>query len=216
MSRIDNTDTQNIFNAVRNTINFPDQANQYAGYIRSVMMECITQATNMGKSINGIGNMSGDWFEMLSKIILEEEIGDQNITIHVGDGQNHRIRELDGFAHVRWIPYPDAIIRNERNLQATLSIKWGMRHDRMYEVAYSAYAINEVLTNQDRPPIHSYLFTNDDSASRLATMLEIPMITNVYHLAPREIQSKNPEIANSLRRLKSLTDMINDLRILTS
>ena len=183
-------------------------------YITDMMDTCIELGTSYGRTRSALGNMKGHWFEMLCKDIFERELGKDNVTIRINDKTNHKIKEIKGFEDVTWITYPDAIIINEQKLKVVISIKWGMRHDRMYEPLYAALAMKDHLKEQDRS-LNFYLFTNDDSAARLRVMLEAPMLDGVYHLNPSSIRPTSGVQGNVLRRLKNLDDLLGQLRLFT-
>lgn len=185
---------------------------EYVKYITNMMDACIKLGKSHGRTSGALGNMKGHWFEMLCKYIFELELGKDNVTIRINDRTNHKIKEIKGFEDVTWITYPDAIIINEQKLKVIISIKWGMRHDRMYEPLYAALAMKDHLKEQDRR-LNFYLFTNDDSAARLRVMLEAPMLDGVYHLNPDSIRPTSGTQGNVLRRLKSLDDLLGQLRL---
>lgn len=212
MSNTAGPSTLDIFNEVVRYRQLPDRES-YSSHVIEVMKECETRAKSYGKSVNAVGNMSGKWFEMCCERIFRHELK-AGITMHVNDSHTHTISEIAGFDNVTWIPYPDAIIRDESNFKAAISVKWGMRHDRMYEVPYSAFAINDVLGRRRRKKVNFYLLTNDDSPSRLATMLEIPVLSGVYHLNPEYVTASDSRLENVLRRLKGLPDLLDQLRLL--
>lgn len=202
-----------IYEEAKAVILEPDRTEGYSKYITDMMDECVRLGDQYGRSGGGLGNMKGHWFEMLCKTVFEKELGRGNITMHVEDGTNHKIKELEGFEHVTWITYPDAIIIDERRLKAAISIKWGMRHDRMYEPLYAALAMRDVLKTSGKP-LNFYLLTNDDSPARLCAMLEAPMLNGVYHIAPHTVHPSSNQQKNVLRRLGSLDDLLSQLRLL--
>lgn len=201
-----------IYGEAETTVLQPDSVEQYPKYIIDMIDTCVRLGGRYGRSKNALSNMKGHWFEMLCKTVFEKELGKNNVTMHVGDGRNHKIKELVGFEHVTWITYPDAIVVDENRLKAAVSIKWGMRHDRMYEPLYAALAMNDVLSKSERK-INFYLLTNDDSPARICMMLEAPMLDNVYHLVPPTIRPNNDYQKNLLRRLKGLDDLLRELKL---
>ena len=201
-----------IYREAETTVPQPDRMEQYPKYITDMIDTCVRLGSQYGRSGNALSNMKGNWFEMLCKTIFEKELGKDNVTMHVGDGRNHEIKELVGFESVTWITYPDAIVVDENRLKAAISIKWGMRHDRMYEPLYAALAMNDVLSELGKK-INFYLLTNDDSTARMCKMLEAPMLSDVYHLVPHTIRPNNDHQKNLLRRLKGLDDLLRELKL---
>ena len=180
------------------------------------MMEtCLDLGASYGRTGSALGNMKGHWFEMLCKTIFERELGKDNITMRINDKMNHKISEIKGFEHVTWIAYPDVIIINEQNLKAIVSIKWGMRHDRMYEILYAALAMKDALPKQGKT-LNFYLLTNDDSPARLRKMLEAPALDGVYHINPDSLRPSSTEQGIVLRRLKNFDDLLRQLRLLVA
>jgi len=201
-----------IYKEAETAVLMPDRIEQYPKYIMCMMDECLKLGGKYGRSENALSNMKGNWFEMLCKDIFEKELGKDNITMHVGDGRNHEIKELKGFESVTWITYPDAIVINESRLKAAISIKWGMRHDRMYEPLYASLAMNDILSKLGKK-INFYLLTNDNSTARMCKMLEAPMLSSVYHLAPNTIHPNNDHQKNMLRRLGGFDDLLRELKL---
>jgi len=206
--------TLSMYNEIRKDRPIPENICEYGVYMRDVVKACADLAETRGCTGPSIGNMSGRWFEMICKEVFEKEIGGDSITMYVLDGKSHKISEIEGLEAAQ-IPYPDAIIRNESEFRAMISIKWGNRHDRLYEIPHSGNTINDFLKRQDRLQVHTYFLTNDDSASRLVHLLNDPHVTAVYHLIPDSITATDPEMIKTLRRLKSVPDLINELKIIT-
>lgn len=205
---------QKIYNEIRKQHPIPHNVCEYGVYMRDIVSKCVDVASKQGHSGPATGNMSGRWFEMICKEVFEKEIGMENITMYVMDGKSHKINEIDGLEAAQ-IPYPDAIIKNEREFKAMISIKWGNRHDRLYEIPHSGNTINDFLKLQNKLQIHVYFLTNDDSASRLSHLLNDPDVTAVYHLVPDSITTTDSEVLKTLRRLKGIPELINELKIIT-
>ena len=111
-----------IYKEAESKIEKPDST-EYVKYIKDMMNKCIELGTLYGRSASALGNMKGHWFEMLCKGIFENEFGENNITMRVNDETNHKIKEIRGFEDVTWITYPDAIIMDEQDLKAVISVK---------------------------------------------------------------------------------------------
>lgn len=108
---------------------------------------------------------------------------------------------------------PDAIVKNPRDVRAVLSFKWGMRHDRMYEVGYEAYAIKDWVARRNLKPIKVLLVTNDDFSgweSRLRTMHACPVIDDIYYINYENVSSELREFT------KSMPCLITDLRTIAT
>ena len=102
-----------------------------------------------------------------------------------------------------------------KNQLLSARIVMGNRHDRLYEIPHSGTTINDFLKRQSKLLVNVYFLTNDDSASRMAILLNDPGITAVYHLMPETIHSSKPETLKTLRRLKGVPELINELKIIT-
>ena len=200
-----------IYEEAESKIPSPNRS-EYGKYIMDMMNMCLELGASYGRTGGALGNMKGHWFEMLCKAIFEKDLGKGSITVHANDKRSHKISEIKGFENVTWITYPDAIIINEQNLKAAISIKWGMRHDRMYEILYAALAMKDHLREQGKP-LNFYLLTNDDSPARMRAMLEAPMLDGVYHINPKSIHPSSGTQGNVLRRLKGLDDLLGQLRL---
>lgn len=209
--------TKELFDIAQKTVRLDDYRNRNAEYCLDIVNRCHEIANEENMSTNSIGRMAGDWFEISCCHILTRELGADNLRMYVGDGHSHRISEIAGFENVSWIPYPDVIVINEQDFRAVVSLKWGMRHDRMYEVGYSAFAIKDILKDNNRT-IHFYLLTNDDSPSRIATLLNIPAIDGVFHMNPNFIREKNNKriLDNVLRPLEGMDELLAKLRTFIS
>lgn len=212
MANTSRLDVWELYNKATKIFPEPNRS-EYTKYFADIMSECIRWGESQGRTTNALGKMKGDWFEMICKTIFEKELGRDNITMHIGDNKNHKINEINGFKHVSWITYPDAILIDEHRLKAAVSIKWGMRHDRMYEPLYAAMAMKDIMMKLDQP-FNFYLLTNDDSSARLRVMLEAPMLDGIYHIDPTQIHATDDRQGNVLRRLKGFNDLITQLRLL--
>ena len=206
--------TIQIYTEVRDSSPIPDNVEEYGPYMRDVVKRCIGLSTERGRSLNATGNMTGRFFELVCRDVFEKEVGKENITMYVMDGTRHHINEIEGLEAAQ-MPFPDVIIRNEHNFKGMISIKWGNRHDRLYEIPHSGTTINDLLKRQSKLLVNVYFLTNDDSASRIAILLNDPSITAVYHLVPETIHSNKPETLKTLRRLKGVPELINELKIIT-
>jgi hypothetical protein len=191
----------------------PNDIESVSKYITDVMRCCKEIAKkqyNITKP-NRIGRMNGDWFEYLVKHCLTHRLGKENITVFPGRG--HHIKEIMGFEKVTWIPMPDAIVKNVKDLRAVLTLKWGLRHDRMYEVGYEAYAIKDWIEKNKLPPIKVFLLENDNDSgyeSRLEIMSKVPPLDAIYYLEHEKLPPKLQKI------IKSIPDLIRDLKHLSS
>ena len=172
-------------------------------YIIDGMKKCQNLAqTKHKKKPSQLGRANGDWFEFFVEKILSKKMKSTEYYMPV---RNKIIfSQLKGFSKVDWIPKPDIIVKNLNDVKALVSIKWSMRHDRMYESAYEAAAVKNWVTKNKLPDIKVFLLTNDDANSRLQTMLKVPELDGVYH-----IQANN---YSSVTGLKSITDLISDLK----
>ena len=167
--------------------------------------------TRYSMSPNQIGRCRGDWFELAIEKVLGHFFSQNDFKAYPGRG--HSITEIKGFQDVSWIPMPDAIFRSPMDFRALLSLKWGMRHDRMYEVGYEAYAIKDWLSRNNLPSIKVFLATNDEFSgfeSRLETMSRCPVIDDVYYVS-------HDRLSSALKlEVRSIPQLINDIRQIVS
>jgi len=199
-----------IFKKALEEFPVPKDDDELTRYIPKFMDECKKLGEKkFGRiSSNQLGRINGDWFESIFEEVLKSRIGLQNFKKF---GRGHKIKEINGFENVTWIPAPDIIIKNENDLQVVISLKWGLRHDRMYEVGYEAYAIKDWVAKKNLKFVKVFLFANDlDSGyeARLQTMSKVPALDKVYYLRydilPDEIKNQ----------VKSLVDLINELKLI--
>jgi len=191
----------------------PKDIGSVSKYITNTMRCCKEIAKKHHKITkpNRIGRMNGDWFEYLVKHSLTSQLGKENITVFPGRG--HHIKEFTGFEKVTWIPMPDAIVKNVKDLRAVLTLKWGLRHDRMYEVGYEAYAIKDWVSKNKLPAVKVFLLVNDNDSgyqSRLETMSKIDPLDAIYYLEYDKLSPKLKKI------IKSVPELIQDLKSLAS
>jgi hypothetical protein len=104
---------------------------------------------------------------------------------------------------------PDVVVPGPERPRKVISLKWGMRHDRMYEVGYEAYAIKDWCNTAKLSRMKVFLVTNDETSgykSRLGIMLKVPAIDGVYHVT----QSSLP--AELQKNVKSLPELLKEVR----
>jgi len=179
-----------------NDTDFPD-------YIIDGMDKCKNLAqTKHKKKPSQIGRANGDWFEFFIEKIFAKKM--KSTEYYMPIRNKITFNQLSGFQKVDWVPKPDVIVKSLNDVKGLVSIKWSMRHDRMYESAYEAAAVKNWVAKNNLPNIKVFLLTNDDSKSRLKTMLRVPELDGVYH-----IQANN---YSSVIGLKSLTQLITDLK----
>ncbi len=182
--------------------------NDISRYIIEIMHRCDKYAEeNFHMSPNQIGRCRGDWFEYAIKEVLSKFFKPDEFKVYPGRG--HNIKEIKGFEEVEWIPMPDAIIKSPSDLRAVLSLKWGLRHDRMYEVGYEAYAIKDWIQRKRLNPIKLFLITANIFSgyeSRLITMYACPVIDDIYFIRYERL---SPRLRKHIKPVKKL---IEDLR----
>lgn len=172
-------------------------------YIIDGMQKCQKLAQiKHKKKPSQIARGNGDWFEFFIEKILSSKI--KSTEFYMPIRNKITFSQLQGFSQVDWIPKPDIIVKNLNDVRGLVSIKWSMRHDRMYESAYEAAAVKNWIVKNKLPNIKIFLLTNDDSKSRLKTMLKVPELDGIYH-----VQANN---YSSVSGLKSITNLISDLK----
>jgi len=162
-------------------------------------------------SANQIGRCRGDWFEYGIEHVLKKFLRPDQFRAYPGRG--HSIREVSGFEKVTWIPMPDVIVKGPQELRAIVSLKWGMRHDRMYEVGYEAYAMKDWIQRNEMEPIQVLLVTANVFSgyeSRLHTMHNCPVIDGIYFV------HENLLVPDLRRIVKPLAKLVGDLKIIAS
>jgi len=174
------------------------------------MAGCKKQAASkFGKiSSQQFGRMNGDWFELIFEEILKIRIGNDNF---LKFGRGHKIKEVKGFEKVSWIPAPDIILKNQTDLRAIISLKWGLRHDRMYQVGYEAYAVKDWIKKNSLKPVKVFLLANDIDPgyeSRLVTMSKVPVLDAVFYLR-HNILSKTVK-----NKVKSFEDILKEIKLI--
>jgi len=204
--------TENVikdcFNAASRTVGKLGAVDDISRYILAMLEECGRLGIkNYSLSPNQLGRCNGDWFEYAIENVLKNFFRGDEFKAYPGRG--HHIKEVRGFEKVSWIPMPDAIIKNTEDLRAVLSLKWGMRHDRMYEVGYEAYAIKDwCARNRMRSP-KMFLVTDDHFSgyeSRLRTMHECPVVDDIYYV-------QAARLGGSLKSyIKPMPILISDLK----
>ena len=186
----------------------PKKNSELTNYIINFMGKCKNNArTNFGKiSPQQFGRMNGDWFEHIFEEILKKKIGSNNF---LKFGRGHKIKEIKGFEKVSWIPAPDIILKNKTDLRSIISLKWGLRHDRMYEVGYEAYAIKDWIKKNSLTSVNVFLFANDTDSgyeSRLQTMSKVPALDDVFYL-------RHENLSKSLKKnVKSLGNLLGEIQ----
>lgn len=188
--------------------NVPKSENDISVFIIELIRKCDEIGiTDYGLRPNQIGRCRGDWFELGIEAILESFLKSNEFKAYPGRG--HRIKEIRGFEKVSWIPMPDVVFKSTVDLRGILTLKWGMRHDRMYEAGYEAYAIKDWCKRAEmREPV-VFLVTNDDFSgfeSRLLTMSRCPIMDGVYYVNHESLSSR---VKN---RIKSMSNLISDVR----
>ena len=188
----------------------PEKEEDVGKFIADGMKKCENVAKRkFSVSPNQLGRLNGDWFEYLFQAAICSFVKEENITVFPGRG--HHINEINGFEKVTWIPLPDAIVRNVKDLRAVITLKWGMRHDRMYESAYEAYAIKDWIQKNKLPTVKVFLLTNDDTsgyASRLKIMSSVPALDGVYYV---EYDKLSSDLQEKTKPIKSLIQEINSI-----
>jgi hypothetical protein len=190
------------------TSKIPKSEDDISSFIVSLIRKCDEIGiTDYGLSPNQIGRCRGDWFELGIETILKCFLKTDEFRAYPGRG--HKIKEIKGFEEVSWIPMPDVIFKSTNDLRGILTLKWGMRHDRMYEAGYEAYAIKDWCKRAEmREPV-IFLVTNDNFSgfeSRLLTMSRCPVIDGVYYLNHESLPSR---IKN---KIKSMNNLICDVK----
>jgi len=193
-----------IFDSVDKKYPTPANPQKFSNYILSGMERCqkLAQIKHKKKPPQ-LGRANGDWFEFFIGKTFSKQMGKEDFIIT--GRSRHKINELKGFEKVNWLPMPDIVIKNFQDVRGIVSVKWGMRHDRMYQSAYEAASIKKWITANKLQSAKVFLFTNDDSVARLKTMLNVPELDGVFHLQSEKYSEKVPEI-------KSLVDLINELK----
>lgn len=193
-----------IFDSVDKQYPTPNDSQQFSDYILTGMEKCQNLAQiKHKKKPSQMGRANGDWFEFFIEKIFSKKMKKQDYI--VTGRQRHKISELKGFEKVNWFPMPDIVIKNFQDVRGIVTVKWGMRHDRMYQSAYEAASIKKWIVENNLPPVKVFLFTNDDSIARLKTMLNVPELDGVFHLQSKKYSAKVPGI-------KSLIDLIDELK----
>lgn len=189
----------------------PLDIEQLGSYVEDKMKLCENEARKIYPSItpNQLGRCNGDWFEYLFKSMIESQLKKENVTVFPGRGR--KINEIKGFHNVDWIPMPDAVVRNINDFRAVITLKWGMRHDRMYEAAYEAYAIKDWIKRKKLPSVKVFLFTNDNFSgfeSRLKIMSKVPVLDGVFYLRydklPLNLQGVVKSFSELVKEIKSI------------
>jgi len=191
------------FDEVIKTHKLPTNDAEIPNYIIKGMEKCKDLAQKkQKKKPSQLGRANGDWFEyFIEKIFLTKM---RPTEFYMPIRQKITFNQLQGFGKVNWIPKPDVIVKDLKNVKGLVSIKWSMRNDRMYESAYEAAAVKNWIAKNNLPNIKVFLLTNDDSKSRLKIMIRVPELDGVYH-----IQANN---YSSVTSLKSITDLVTDLK----
>ena len=190
----------------------PNNIEELSNFIVHSMKECERIARkDHNMSANQLGRCNGDWFEYLFEKSVISQIGKENIKVYPGRG--HHIKEINGFEKVDWIPLPDAIIKDVNDFRGIISLKWGMRHDRMYEAAYEAFAIKYWVAKNKLPKVKVFLFTNDNFSgykARLKIMANVPALDGVFYL-------EHSKLSEDLKKkIKSFSELIIELQALSS
>jgi len=185
----------------------PKSENDISSFIVNLIQKCDKIGiTDYGLRPNQIGRCRGDWFELGIETILRTFLKPGEFKAYPGRG--HKIKEIKGFEEVNWIPMPDVIFKSTIDLRGILTLKWGMRHDRMYEAGYEAYAIKDWCKRAEmREPV-VFLVTNDNFSgfeSRLLTMSRCPVIDGVYYVNHESLPDR---IKN---KIKSMSNLISDV-----
>ncbi len=186
----------------------PINQNQYSQHIVTIMAECESEARRQFRNLspNQLGRCNGDWFELIVRDTATNVVGNDNLMVFPGRG--HHINEIQGFKQVNWIPQPDVIGRNLQDFRAVVSLKWGMRHDRMYEVGYEAYAIKDWVSRNNLPEVQVYLLTNDKFSgrdARLDKMSQVPALDGVFHIQHDNLTQELQQV------IGSYPDLLNHL-----
>jgi len=193
-----------VFNSVDKKYPTPTDPQKFSYYILSGMERCQKLAQIKGKKKpQQLGRANGDWFEFFIEKIFLKTMNKEDFVLT--GRSKHKINELRGFEKVNWVPMPDIVVKNFQDVRGIVSVKWGMRQDRMYQSAYEAASIKKWIAENNLQPAKVFLFTNDDSSARLKTMLNVPELDGVFHLQPEKFSDNIPEI-------KSLVDLINELK----
>ena len=186
----------------------PKNEGELADYVSTMMGKCEKEARKKFIiSPNQLGRLNGDWFEYLFDATIKPQLGEKNIQVFPGRG--HHINEIKGFEDVDWIPMPDAIVKDFQDFRAVVSLKWGMRHDRMYQPAFEAYAIKDWINRNNLQKVKVFLFTNDNFSgyqARLEILPKVPALDGVFYL---EFNKLSPELK---KKIKSFPDLINELK----
>lgn len=192
-----------VFEAVSKNHKLPTNDKDFSSYILDGMGKCQKLAQiKHKKKPSQLGRANGDWFEFFLDKIFTKKIQKTQYIMPVR--QKITFNQLQGFEKVDWIPKPDIIIRNFKDVRGLVSVKWTMRHDRMYESAYEAAAVKNWIHQNKLRGIKIFLLTNDFASSRLKIMLKVPELDGVYHIQPE----KYPNVDG----LKSLIELIYDLK----
>lgn len=192
-----------VFEAVSKNHKLPTNDKDFSSYILDGMGKCQKLAQiKHKKKPSQLGRANGDWFEFFLDKIFTKKIQKTQYIMPVR--QKITFNQLQGFEKVDWIPKPDIIIRNFKDVRGLVSVKWTMRHDRMYESAYEAAAVKNWIHQNKLQGIKIFLLTNDFASSRLKIMLKVPELDGVYHIQPE----KYPNVDG----LKSLIELIYDLK----
>jgi len=193
---------QTFDNVIKNH-KLPINDTQFPDYVIEGMKKCQNLAQKkLKKKPSQLGRANGDWFEFFVEKIFAKKM--KSTEYYMPVRKKITFSQLQGFDKVDWIPKPDVIVKSLKNVKGLVSIKWSMRHDRMYESAYEAAAVKNWIAKNNLPSIKVFLLTNDDAKSRLKTMLKVPELDGVYH-----IQANN---YSSVVGVKSITQLITDLK----
>jgi hypothetical protein len=186
--------------------------NDAARFILELMKKCDQHGRkDFRMSANQIGRCRGDWFEYGIKEVLNKFLRPDQFRAYPGRG--HSVREICGFEKVTWIPMPDIIVKSPQELRAVVSLKWGMRHDRMYEVGYEAYATKDWIQQNKMKSIKVLLVTANVFSgyeSRLQTMHSCPVIDDIYFVHENLLTPDLKKI------VKPLANLVSDLRKIAS
>ena len=199
----DSIPVNQTFEEVVKNHKLPTSDTEFPTYIINGMEKCQKLAQiKHKKKPSQLGRANGDWFEFFVEKIFSKKMKSTEFYMPVRN--KITFSQLQGFSKVDWIPKPDVIVKSLNDVRGLVTLKWSMRHDRMYESAYEAAAVKNWVAKKKLSNIKVFLLTNDDAKSRLKTMLKVPELDGVYH-----IQANN---YSSVTGLKSITDLITDLK----
>lgn len=199
----DSIPVNQTFEEVVKNHKLPTSDTEFPTYIINGMEKCQKLAQiKHKKKPSQLGRANGDWFEFFVEKIFSKKMKSTEFYMPVRN--KITFSQLQGFSKVDWIPKPDVIVKSLNDVRGLVTLKWSMRHDRMYESAYEAAAVKNWVAKKKLSNIKVFLLTNDDAKSRLKTMLKVPELDGVYH-----IQANN---YSSVTGLKSITELITDLK----